>query len=305
MIRKETTIIQSFPEVCRYSCSRKNETRNFILSKECYVFEYWKIKFRFLESIKIECSNCHWKSSLPSSFAKKIFKHGLKANTLIRYSKDKFLSSRALNFYGNMWRVWAAILAIFLIIVIYKYYTQPIIIGTPREIAFDELKSGKTIGEIVKVSGKVDYTLSFTKDDLVENQKGDLSSISREVYLPIFSPTDPTEYIILKGGTNDVNNVLGRAGLTNQELLKNQDYTVTGRIEKIENIDNQELKDFYITELPKSKGLTPAKLIVNTVNIQTLSEFLLRFVIWFILILFLLGSSIYLQIYIDRKILNK
>jgi len=305
IFKKESIISQTFPEVCSYSCSKNNEIRNFILYKENYLFEFWKIKYRFLHSIRVECSNCHWTAKLPSTFAKKIFRHGLRANTLIRYSQDKLLSSRLLNLIGNLWKVWTISLAVLIILFFFRFYSQPVIFSEPKTVSVEELQSGKYIGEIVKVNGKVDYALALTKDDLVENQRNELQSITREVYLPIFSENDSSQFVVLRGGPEDVSNVLGRVGLTDGSLIKNQNYSTTGKIEKIDSITNNELKDFFTAELPKAKSAAPAKVIINNVGLINIYDFLLQFLNYFLTIVTLLVVSIYIQLYIDKKIVNK
>lgn len=305
MIEHNKKLVQNFPEICRYSCSKNNETRNFSLYKEEYFFHFHNINFKFGETVKVECQYCRWNATLPGSFAKKIFKKGLRAETLIRYSKDKLLTSIFLNFFASLWWVFSIVLLFIIMGVIYRFYTQPIILNEPEKIAFSDLKGGKYIGKIVEFSGTVDYPLAFTLDQIQENSNRKSTLISREVYIPVFSADDPTSYVLLRGGTKDTQKVLSMSGISNAELLKNQPYSVIGKVENIDVLRNEELRKYYLEDLPTSRSLTPTNIIISSVGLMPLNQFISQYTGIILLSFAFVFASTFSQIYIDRKIVNK
>jgi hypothetical protein len=305
IIQKKSILLNEFPEICKYSCSKNGELRKFGLYREYYEFKFWKISFKFLETIKVECQNCHWKARLPARIARKIFKKGLKANTLIRYSRDRILSSFILNYFADLWRIFGIGLMILLIFIGLKYYSENVYIGDIKTVTFNDLKGGRSIGQTVKITGKVDYTLALTKDDIEETRQGRVIVSTNEVYLPIFSPDEPNEYILLRGGPQDVQNVLGRQGVANPELLKGQDYAIIGKVQSIDFIDNEDIKKFYTEELPKSRASNPPTIVVDNIGLISLNDFLMRYLNYAIALVTLLVLTLILQIYIDRRVFYK
>jgi hypothetical protein len=300
---KQKKLVQVFPEVCVYSCSKSGEKRNFVMTHEYYECSWWKIKINLFESIKITCDSCHWNASIPGIFAKKVFKNGLKSHLVIRYSKSRIITSRLLNIWGSLWRVWLVTFGLVVIISAFRFYTEPVRTTTPKEISFEDVFDKKSMGKLVRLNGQVDYSLALLKDTYINDATNRL--VRQEVYLPLFSKTNPTDFVIIKGGTDDVQKVRAREGITNLELLKNQDYMITGRLETVETIANTDLSNFFGVEMPKARGLNVPKVVVNSADVKPLSGFLVEVAPYIGISAVFLISSIFLQIYIDRKLTYK
>jgi hypothetical protein len=300
---KEKKLIQVFPEVCKYSCSKDNEKRNFIMTREYYEIKWGKISIKFLESIRLTCDNCQWTRRFPGSFAKKVFKNGVKSHLLIRYSKSPIITSRLLNFWGSLWRIWLVSIGLILMIMIFRFYTEPVQVSTPKEIAFQDLYNGANIGELVTVKGKVDYTYALSKEVFTNNSNNTL--VEEQVYLPLFSTSNINDFVVIKGGKEDVEKVRSRQGVSNHELLKNQDYTVTGRLESIGDLKNENLAAFFKEELPKAKSINVPQVLINSADVKTLREWAMGFVYIALLMLFCFGSAVYMQAFIDKRLFSK
>lgn len=302
---KVTNLVQTFPEICRYSCSNNNEVRNFNLYRQYFHIQVGKINLKLFDSLKLDCQNCGWSASLPGSFAKQVFKQGLKSNVLIRYAKNPLLTSQIVNLLGYLWRVWLISLALLLVLVIFRFYLEPVIVEEPEVLTVDQAKSSKYLGKIVKVEGIVDYPLALTKETEISQSGGGTKSVAKEVYLPIFSKTDPTNFLVIRGGEDDVQKVLGRTAVNSADLLNNQEYSVTGEVQSIDTLMNEQLKTFYLEELPKSRNLNPNTLIINSTGLVTLQSFLMRYASLAMILVLLLLVSVIVQVYIDRKIAFK
>lgn len=303
-LTREKKLIQVFPEVCNYSCSKNGEKRNFLLLREYYEFRFWKFKLKFLESVKILCDNCGWSSSIPDIFAKKIFKTGVKSHLLVKYSKNRIITSRFLNIWGHLWRIWIIALGILSIITIIRFNSEPVLLREPKEISFQESFSGENLGEIVKIKGKVDYNLTLSKEIFIEeNDRARI--ISQEVYLPLFPSNNLSDFIVIRGGTEEIKAVAGRSGITNYEVLKNQDYSITGRLELIENLKGSELNKYFREDLPKNRSLNSPKLLINSVDLKSFKDFTSEFIPFYAALLGCLISSIIVQIYIEKRIGRK
>ncbi|GIW57122.1 MAG: hypothetical protein KatS3mg083_067 [Candidatus Dojkabacteria bacterium] len=305
MIEKQEKFIQNFPEICMYSCSKNNEVRNFNLFREEYFLTIKNFRIKLLEFVRIECQYCKWRRRLPGSFARKVFKKGLRASTLIAYSADKILSNYVLNLYASLWIVFSLVFLFSVILVIYKFYTEPVLLSDPEEITVNDLKNSKYIGKIVKLKGLVNYPLAFTLDQLQENRNGSVNLVSREVYLPIFNDKDPTHYVLLRGGKLDVDKVLAKQGINDITSLENQEYEVIGKVENIDLLTHPDLRKFYLEELPSARSLTPASILVVSVGIKDLNTFLLENSNYVGIVFCIFLTSMALQIYIDRKIVYK
>jgi hypothetical protein len=305
MLDRQEKFIQNFPEICRYSCSKNNEVRNFNLFREEYFLTIKNFKIKLIEFVLIECQYCRWKRRLPGSFARKVFKKGLKASTLIAYSADKILSNYFFNLYASLWMVFSLVFLFSVILVIYKFYTEPILLADPEEVTVNDLKNSKYLGKIVKFKGFINYPLAFTLDQLQESRNGSVNLVSREVYLPIFNDKDPTHYILLRGGKVDVDKVLSKQGINDIALLENQEYEVIGKVENIALLTHPDLRKFYLEELPAAKSLTPASILVVSVGLKDLDTFLLENINYLGIVFGIFFTSMALQIYIDRKIAYK
>lgn len=297
--------LQDFNEICRYSCSRNGEVRTFNLFKTHYILTIWKFEFKVYRKIKIQCTNCGKTNFLPNSFAKTIFKNGLKSNLLLRFANDRVLSSWILNFLAKSWILFGILLVALSIFIGVRFFVEPVQTSDPVQVTFDELQGNENLGKIVKLKGKVDYTLAFTKDEIQTDNRGNVTLSSKEVYLPIFSEVDPLEFVVIKGGDNDLSNVLGRANINSSELLRNQDYEVTGKVETISNIQNERLRNFYLTELPKDGSLNTPQILINSSDIVSSNDFINRYLNLFLVLLVLTIAAVGLNVYIDRKITEK
>jgi hypothetical protein len=302
-IRKFQGHVQTFPEICRYSCSRNGEVREFSLLKEFYQIRVFKFKFKVFESVRIECNHCKWTASLPGGFAKRAFKDGLKSHFLIKYAKSRVVTSRLLNFYGSLWRIWIFSLGVVISITMIRYFFEPIVAIEPKESTFVEAMSDSNNGNIIKTSGKVDYTLAFIKE--LKDRDNSSKAVDTEVYLPLFSKSNGEEFIVIRGGKADVSNVLARSNVTNYDLLRNQDYTVMGQLEPIEHLSNGTLKKFFTEELPQKRNVQPPKYIINAADIKTLPEFYNSISIYYYIFVFLLVTSTATQFYLDKLIVEK
>ncbi len=299
-------LLQSFKSKCIYSCSRTNyEINDFQLSKVHYELKVWKFTLAFFHRLKIKCLNCKYTRYLPNSFAKLIFKNGLRTDLLLKFSNDRVLSSWILNFLAKFWLLFGFILIILLITVGIRFYIEPIQLSTPKLVAFNDLKGNSNLNQIVKIKGKVDYTLAFTKDEVLTNQRGAVILSSQEVFFPLFSTDDPLDFIIIRGGKTDVSNVLGRVGVTNSDLLKNQDYEVIGRVETIDKLSNEQLKTLLTNELPKTKTLNTPQVLLNSAEVLTLDSFINRYIQFLIIIMMLFILALALQFYIDHRLQEK
>lgn len=301
--KKEVIQIQTFPEVCLYSCSKNGEKRNFTMSREYYALHFWPFKAKYLESIRITCDECKWSAKFPATFAKKVFRHGIRSNLLIKYTKSKIITSRFLNFWGGLWRIWLLSLGLMLLIGVLRFYNEPIQVSNPKEIAFQDVYNGNNLGELVTIRGTVDYTLALSKEVYVDSESNTL--LEKQVYMPLFSQTNPNDFIVIKGGKDDVEKVQSRQNVSNQELLRNQEYTITGRLESISNLTNSHLQIYFNEELPKARLLNAPQVMINSADVKTLSEWGMNFVGTGIFLIFCLLSSIYVQIFIDKKILQR
>ncbi len=299
-ITKQKKLIQVFPEVCKYSCSKNGEKRNFIMVREFYEFSWGRIKFKVLESVRITCDNCDWTTIFPAIFARKVFKFGVKSHLLINYSKSRIITSRILNIWAGLWRIWLVTIGSLFIIIIIRFYSEPIKLNQPSVVGFQDLYSKNNLGRLITVSGKVDYTLAFTKEVYVDKLNDKL--LRTEVYLPLFSVSNPNDFVVIKGGKDDIDKVQSRVAITNTSLLKNQDYTVTGRLETIESLSNSSLVSFFTDELPKARAMTAPQVMVNSADVQNFSDFGKQFLPFLILVAAFLASSIYCQAFIDKKI---
>ncbi len=302
---KITNLVQTFPEVCRYSCSQNGEVRNFDLYRKYYSLQIGKFNLKFFDSLNLHCQNCGWNSTIPGAFAKKVFKQGLKSNVLIRYAKNPILTSQFINLFGYLWRVWLVSLALLVLLIIFRFYSEPVIVSTPEVLTVDQAKSSKYINKIVKVEGVVDYPLALTKETEITQSNGETKLVAKEVYLPIFSQTDPSSFIVIRGGNEDLQKVLGRTGINNSDLLNNQQYSTTGVIQPIDKLENNDLKNFYLEELPKAKNLNPSTLLISSVGVISLESFLMRYASLTVTLILLLVLSVIVQVYIDRKIMLK
>jgi hypothetical protein len=186
-----------------------------------------------------------------------------------------------------------------------RFYIEPIVINTPSEITFNDLSGNKNLGQIVKIKGQVDYTLAYTKDVVVTDQRGNISLTSQEVFLPLFSPDDSQTFIVIQGGKKDLRNIASKIGVTDSALLKNQDYEVIGRIQTIDDINNKQLLGVFTENLPSIQSLNPPKILLNSAEIISINDFINRYTLMITVVLFLLISSTYLQFYIDRRLLEK
>jgi hypothetical protein len=305
VVEKQSRLIQTFPEVCRYSCSKgTDESRTFELTREYYLLTLFnKFSFKFFESVAIKCTNCNWKSKLPANFAKKVFKKGLNSHLLIRYAQSRVISSRPLNYWGDLWRIWLISFGFLLAFTILRMSTEPILYSQPKEVIFDDLYNQENAGKVVQVSGKADYSLAVTKDIILNGKTSKV--IGQEVYIPLFSKTNTSDFILIKGGTDDLIKVNGRAGVTNLELIKNQDYTIIGSVDDMASVKNEEIISYFTSQIPKKKGYNVPKIVVNSADLITFKSFALRLIPYYIFILFCLISAICVQIYIDKKIALK
>jgi hypothetical protein len=205
-----------------------------------------------------------------------------------------------LNILGGLWRVWLVCFGFLFIVVILRFYTEPVKLNKPTVVNFQDLFSKNNIGKLVTVSGKVDYTLALSKEIYVNNLNSKL--LHTEVYLPLFSVSSPNDFVVIRGGQEDVEKVKSRSAITNPELLKNQDYSITGRLEPISNLSNSNLTSFFSDELPKARAMSVPTLIINSAEVISVQEFGKEFVPVASVLLVLLMSSMYLQLYIDKKI---
>jgi hypothetical protein len=296
---REKKLIQVFPEVCKYSCSKHGEERNFVLIREYYLLQIYKFKFRLWESVSITCDNCHWTSRIPAIFAKKVFKNGLKSHLLITYAKSRIVTSRILNTWGATWRIWLLTFGVLALLTIFRFTAEPVQISEPVKVSFADILSQDNLGKIVEISGKVDYTLSFARKIYIQNEIYTL--LESEVYFPMFA-NDNLDFVVIKGGAENLNTVTSSLGGTNYDSLKNQDYTVIGRLETLSNLENQDLVRFFRDELPQRKSLNTPKLIINAADIKTLRQFADEFAPYYAFVMLFLTSSIFIQIFIDRKV---
>ncbi len=299
-IARVKKLVQIFPEKCIYSCSKSGEVRNFVLTREYYQITVLGKKFKFLEQVRIVCDNCGWKAKMPGNFAKKIFKKGLQSHLLLKYAKNPVVTSRILNLWGSLWRVWLATFAVLGIITVVSFYNNPIVITTPQEISMADALTSKYLGKVVTIKGKVDYSQALERTVYYKYNRDRV--LSNEVYMPIFNNIGDLDFVLLQGGQSDWEKVRSRAGITNLDLLRNQDYTVTGKLQSISTLKNAELRSFFIEELPKSKNYNAPKLVVNSVNVEPIGKFAESFEAYYILSLVLLITSAAIQIYIDKKL---
>jgi hypothetical protein len=300
-LKKVTNLVQVFPEVCKYSCSKSGERRNFGLLREYYVIRIKQKEFKVFESIKLICDHCGWNARIPTGFAKKAFKNGLKSNLLIEYSKNRIITSRALNFYASLWRVSLISFAILLSLSIIKFYTEPINKGNVKEISFEQAFTKDNLGKIVKISGKVDYTLALIK---TSHLKGDPSKIVKEeVYMPLFPEDRQDEFIVMRGGSEDYSGVIARKDITNPEVLRGQNYTIVGKLELIDELQNPDLRRYFNEELPIKRNYKIPKLMISNSDLQSIAGFIRGLVPYYIVVLALFLSSLYVQYHIDKKIL--
>jgi hypothetical protein len=303
-VRPEKKLEQVFPEICKYSCSKNGEVRNFVLVRDAHKASLFKYSFSLFEGIRITCDNCAWTSRMPASFAKKAFKHGLKSHLLIEYSKNKLITSWGLNFWASLWRVWMISFGVLIITTILQFRSQPVLIGSPKSISFEDAFKGENIGKIVKINGVVDYTAALSKEDYI-TKEGAKKLLGKEVYLPFFSKTKITDFFVIKGGEQQVNDVNSRINIRNYELLRNQDYTITGRLESLNTFDNADLQQFFLIDFPREKKLNTPEIVINSADLKTLKTFASIFIPFYLLLVILLASSVSLQVYIDKKIISK
>lgn len=300
--RKRRLLIQEFPEVCAYSCSKNHEIRTFTLLKEFYELRIFSLTFRFFELIRVQCRNCRWHSTLPGSFAKKAFKKGLKSHQLVEYAHNKIISSRILHIYAGLWRVWIGTLSILFVITIFRLYYEPVIVTEPRNVTFAEAKLSENSGKLVTINGKVDYTLALLKET---KTKDNITTLKTEVFLPFFSKNGSDDFMVIRGGKTDVDNVLSRENITNYDLLKNQDYTVTARVEEINSMANENLKNFFLNEMPQKRNLQTPKVLLNSADVLTLPQFYNSLSLYFYVVIFLLVTSTVIQFYLDRLLVER
>lgn len=287
-------------------CSKQNEPRAYSYARTAFQLTLWKFQFKFYQRLKIKCLNCGKVNYLPASFARTVFKNGgLKTKLLLKYSNDRLISSWFANFIANSWKMFASLLAIFLIFVMFRYFYEPVLVGEAKEVTFNDLKGNSNLGKIVKVKGKVDYPLAFTTNELVSSSNGETSVSPREVYLPIFSEIDNADFAVIRGGQTDLSTVTGRVGITVPDLLKNQDYEVIGRVETIENIKIEQLKKYFSSDLPNTRALNKPQILINSAEVVTLQDFINRYISIATILLILTVSSVALQIYLDKKIKEK
>lgn len=294
--------LKNFESECKFSCSQNGEVREFSLFKESYHFHFWFLKLKFRQSIGVKCHNCGWSSKLPYSFAKKAFKNGIKAETLLNYAHNKVITSRPLNFFGDLWQVWIWVVSFLIVLTLLKYYSEPVMMKTPREVSFEDILKVENQGKIVKVRGKVDYALAFTKETI---EPGKEAIVRSEVYMPFFAKNGGTEFLVIRGGASDVEKVNARANVTNYELLTDQDYEIIGKLDPLETLKNRDLRSFFTEELPQKRNLNAPKFVINSADIVTLAEFYNQVVPYYYIFLTLLVSSTAVQFYIDKRLTEK
>lgn len=294
--------LQTFPEQCIYSCSKADGAkRTFELHRKWYeVVIFSRLKFKILESIGVRCQNCGWKAQIPAIFARKIFKNGLNAHILIRYSKSKILSSRALNVFGGLWRVLLVALAFLIVLTIFDYRNQAITIGSPKVIQANDVFDRSNLNKYVEIIGKADFSLSFYKRIY---RSGDQEEVlKREVYFPLFLSSNSSDFIIVKGGQKEVDEVLSKSNITNLELVRNQDYSVRGELVAIDELTNTDLRKFFLEELPRGKGVSVPNLMINASDTISLGKFILTYIKIYAVLILLLCLSIFIQVFIDKKL---
>lgn len=297
--------LQDFKEVCLYSCSKDGGIRDFKIFRTYYLLKLWKIELKAYRRLKIQCQNCGKTSYLPQSIAKNIFKNGLNSRLLLKFSNDRILNSWSLNFIAKLWILLGLILVTYSIFIGIRFYSEPVLIGSPTEISYSDLQGNTYQGKIVKVKGKVDYTLAYTKDEIETNPKGNIILKSQEAYLPLFSDNDQLNFVVIRGGKIELANIQSNIGTTKTENLKNQDYEVIGRVELISNIKNEELRQYYMKDLPSDKNLNPPQVLINSADLVDINTFINRYSTLFIVLLILTILSVGIEFYIDIKIREK
>jgi hypothetical protein len=143
----------------------------------------------------------------------------------------------------------------------------------------------------------------LSKEVYTNNERNNL--VEEQVYLPLFSESSPNDFVVIKGGKEDVVRVRSRAAVSNYELLKNQDYVVTGRLEDVNSITNTQLSSFFKEELPKAKAANQPKVVINSADVKSLKDWSSSFVLAMLVLIVCLVSSIYVQAFIDKKLLTK
>lgn len=300
LLTKLSKPVQVFPEICKYSCSKNGEARNFSITREYYEIRFLFLKFRIFESLIITCEYCGWKSRLPAIFAKKVFKNGLHSNLLIHYAKSKIISSRLLNILAASWKMWVVFLGVLISITIIQFKTDPISFGKPKRATFEDTLNKDNLGKIVEIEGTVDYSLSLIKDIYKNSSTEEL--IDRQPFIPFYSLKKPSDFLVIKGGPKELSNIYSKSQLTNQGLLQNQNYIVVGRVELISSLKNADLNQYFLDELPKAKNLNKPQVVINAYRYKTFKSFIFSFLKYYVLFISLIISSIALQIYIDKKI---
>jgi hypothetical protein len=279
----------------------KEINSDFLMLKTSYIFRIFNFKRNFYRHFLFISSTNKKKYYLPYSFYKRSTNKKVEIPLLLKLSMNKFASSWIINFYASLWLSFAIILSMYLLFVGLHFYMQPVQISEPQKISFSDLRGNEYIGEIVEVEGFVDYSLALIKEEVSTNSRGNVTLLTREVYLPLFSPDEASEIIVIRGGSADIANITGRIGTTNADLLKNQPYTAIGRIERIGN-SLDEINNNYLNPIIKSRALNPPQLIINSANIISLESFLNQYINFFLLITLLFLTSLGLNIYLDRII---
>ncbi len=296
------TLLQVFPEVCKYSCSGNNEQRNFVLVKKYYELKLLSFSIKVMPSIELRCDNCGWKARYGDRFARKIFKNGLSSHLLILFSKNRLYTSNIANFWASLWLLWTICLGIAAIITVVRFNLEPVE-RQVEEVSVANVLNNKYIGEIVTLKGRTNYTDAFIKQDYKDERYQEL--VKQEVYLPIYSEDNPRDFLLLKGGESDTHNALEKKQVEDPDLLADQKYEVTGRIELFQNISDESIRTYFSEELPKTKNRNPPKLIINSSDLKTTEEFFSQFIPYFVVIIIFLTTSLLVQIKIDKLITQK
>lgn len=300
IINKVKKLVQSFPGACPH-CSKNGDIKNFDLYREYYELKVGAINLKFFDNTTTYCRSCSWYASLPEIVSRKIFKRGINPQNLLNFSKNLILRSWLITHYATLWNTVLILLVILTGFIIFRYFTDSVIISEPQRISVEESRSVKYQGQIVTVYGIVDYTESYAKITTTE-KNGVITESYEEIYLPLYKNGDQNEYILIRGGSTEIAKIRSRESLRSDELLKNQSFELTGRLEKIESIVNKDVIEKFTTELANKNGISPTSTVINSTRNITIENFISQFINSYLILVSVFVTSLFLQIYIDKKI---
>lgn len=302
--QKHKKLIQVFPAVCKYSCSKHNEVRNFILIHEYSEVRVLFFKLKFFEQLKIICDNCGWSKIFPAKFGKKAFHKGINANLLMDYAGSHLVTNRFAIFWASLWKYFLFLLGVFVIFLGARARFENVRIGSPKDIDYTQIYRDENQGKLVRVRGKLNFVEG--RLNTIANPDNPLEIYEQIPYIPLYSPyeAEKKDFVIVKGGSVLRNEASIRTNINSvDEGIV--DYNVIGILRPLDSVIQGELRNYFVSDLPEMSNSSVPEILLDASDYQDITEFLRPFILAGVLITCALVSSIMLQLYFDRKFIIK